>query len=179
MLFRSQQIQPKPPDAVTLVGDEGFEIEAALPEAVKTELAWASHILLTNTVRVGSDYVNDRGEQIGKGVDCIVVKKLTDKLIESDDFPFTSRSWKTDGLSERYVDEVKRGVMLGTLLGKKLQVRSESRETIFSRLKKGKIDGRMVASLGFDNDNVFYQRDIDQFKKANLHISIDYSGGLS
>ena len=133
----------------------------------------------TELVRVGSDYVNDRGEQIGKGVDCIVVKKLTDKLLESDDFPFTSRSWKTDGLSERYVDEVKRGVMLGTLLGKKLQVRSESRETIFSRLKKGKIDGRMVASLGFDNDNVFYQRDVDQFKKANLHISIDYSGSMS
>ncbi len=45
-----QQVQPKPPDAVILVGEEGFEIEAALPEAVKTELAWASHILLTNTV---------------------------------------------------------------------------------------------------------------------------------
>jgi len=45
-----QQVQPKPPDAVTLVGEEGFEIEANLPEAVKTELAWASHILLTNTV---------------------------------------------------------------------------------------------------------------------------------
>jgi len=132
----------------------------------------------TELVRVGSDYQNDRGEQIGKGVDCIVVKKLTDKLLESDDFPFTQRSWKTDGLAVRYEDEVKRGVMLGTLLGKKLQVRSESRETIFSRLKKGKIDGRMVASLGFDNDNVFYQRDIDQFKKANLHISIDYSGSM-
>jgi len=133
----------------------------------------------TELVRVGSDYQNDRGESIGKGVDCIVVKKLTDKLLESDDFPFTSRSWETDGLRVLYSDEVKRGVMLGTLLGKKLQVRSESRETIFSRLKKGKIDGRMVASLGFDNDNVFYQRDIDQFKKANLHISIDYSGSMS
>ena len=133
----------------------------------------------TELVRVGSDYQNDRGDQIGKGVDCIVVKKLTDKLLESDDFPFTSRSWKTDGLAVKYQDEVKRGVMLGTLLGKKLQVRSESRETIFSRLKKGKIDGRMVASLGFDNDNVFYQRDVDQFKKANLHISIDYSGSMS
>jgi hypothetical protein len=132
----------------------------------------------TELVHVGADYVNDSGEQIGKGVDCIVVKKLTDKLLESDDFPFTSRSWKTDGLAEKYGDEVRRGVILGTLLGKKLQVRSESRETIFSRLKKGKIDGRMVASLGFDNDNVFYQRDVDQFKKANLHISIDYSGSM-
>ena len=45
-----QQAQPKIPDAVNLVGEEGFEIDDALPDAIKTELAWASHILLTNTV---------------------------------------------------------------------------------------------------------------------------------
>ena len=134
----------------------------------------------TELVRVGSDYENHRGDQIGKGVDCIVVKNLTSKLLESSDFPFTNSSWNSDkAVSTPYVDEVKRGTVLGTLLGKKLQIRSESRDTIFSRLKKGKIDGRMVASLGFDNDNVFYQRDVDQYKKANLHISIDYSGSMS
>ena len=69
--------------------------------------------------------------------------------------------------------------MLGTILGKKLQIRSEYRDTIFSRLKKGKIDGRMVASLGYDNENVFFTKETDQFKKANLHISIDYSGSMS
>jgi len=45
-----QQIQPKPPESVELEGPEGFELAADLPEPVKTELAWASHILLTNTV---------------------------------------------------------------------------------------------------------------------------------
>jgi len=69
--------------------------------------------------------------------------------------------------------------MLGTLLGKKLQIRSESRDTIFNRLKKGKIDGRLIASLGYDNENVFYTKETDQYKKANLHISIDYSGSMS
>jgi hypothetical protein len=133
----------------------------------------------TEMVRVGSDYERN-GSKIGKGVDCIVVKKLTKKLLESNDFPFTSRSWRNDGeLSTPYIDEVKKGTMLGTLLGKKLQIRNESRETIFSRLKKGKIDGRMVASLGYDNENVFYTQEVDQFKKANLHISIDYSGSMS
>jgi len=43
-----QQITPRSPDIVTLIGQEGFEI-AQLPEAVATELAWASHLLLTNT----------------------------------------------------------------------------------------------------------------------------------
>lgn len=45
-----QQIQPRLPESVQLVGTEQFELEPSLPEAVKTELAWASHLLLTNTV---------------------------------------------------------------------------------------------------------------------------------
>lgn len=45
-----QQIQPKAPDAVQLVGEEGFELASDLDERVQTELAWASHLLLTNTV---------------------------------------------------------------------------------------------------------------------------------
>lgn len=45
-----QQIQPRSPDAVELMGEQGFELKPDLPEFVKTELAWASHLLLTNTV---------------------------------------------------------------------------------------------------------------------------------
>ncbi|MEE3717071.1 cofactor assembly of complex C subunit B [Tumidithrix elongata RA019] len=45
-----QQIQPKLPESVVLVGEEGFELDQTLSEAVKTELAWASHTLLTNSV---------------------------------------------------------------------------------------------------------------------------------
>lgn len=45
-----QQVQPRIPDAVELIGDEGFELKTDLPATVKTELAWASHLLLTNTV---------------------------------------------------------------------------------------------------------------------------------
>lgn len=45
-----QRVQPRSPDSVELIGTEGFELADDLPETVKTELAWASHILLTNTV---------------------------------------------------------------------------------------------------------------------------------
>jgi hypothetical protein len=45
-----QQIQPRSPEAVDLIGEQGFELAPALPDAVKIELAWASHMLLTNTV---------------------------------------------------------------------------------------------------------------------------------
>ena len=45
-----QQVQPRSPEAVELKGEQGFELAPELPEEVKTELAWASHLLLTNTV---------------------------------------------------------------------------------------------------------------------------------
>lgn len=44
-----QRIQPKPPEAVELSGEEGFDLDGDLDEVVKAELAWASHLLLTNT----------------------------------------------------------------------------------------------------------------------------------
>jgi hypothetical protein len=45
-----QQVQPRSPEAVQLEGEEKFDLDPTLSEAVKTELAWASHLLLTNTV---------------------------------------------------------------------------------------------------------------------------------
>ena len=44
-----QQVQARSPDSVKLTGVEGFELAPDLPDAVKTELAWVSHLLLTNT----------------------------------------------------------------------------------------------------------------------------------
>lgn len=44
-----QRVQPRLPDAVELIGCEGLEFAPDLPESVKIELAWASHLLLTNT----------------------------------------------------------------------------------------------------------------------------------
>jgi hypothetical protein len=45
-----QQVQPRSPLTVELKGEQGFELAPDLPEPVKTELAWASMLLLTNTV---------------------------------------------------------------------------------------------------------------------------------
>ena len=45
-----QQVQPRLPETVQLIGEEGFVLAPNLPTDLKTELAWASHLLLTNTV---------------------------------------------------------------------------------------------------------------------------------
>ncbi len=45
-----RQINPNPPESVVLEGKEGFDLASYLPSSVQTELAWASHLILTNTV---------------------------------------------------------------------------------------------------------------------------------
>jgi hypothetical protein len=112
-------------------------------------------------------------------VQCVVARNLTRSLMESDVFPmadkYTLREGK-DGHSQQSVNE---GIRIGTILGKKLQVRGEDKSTIFNRQKHGKIDKRMISSLGFGNENVFSYIETDSYKKANLHISIDASGSMN
>ncbi|MBL1210107.1 cofactor assembly of complex C subunit B [Geminocystis sp. GBBB08] len=45
-----RQIESIPPQSVNLIGEEGIEFADNLPENIKTELAWASHLILNNTV---------------------------------------------------------------------------------------------------------------------------------
>jgi len=130
---------------------------------------------------VADNFTNGHGKN--KGVDVIIIKNLTKQMMESDTFhmAWCYTNWKTNKkelkrtLSE---SDFVQAETMGTVMGKKLQVRNESRETIFNRQKNGKIDGRMVASLGFDYENVFTQTFVDKFKKANIHLSIDASGSM-
>jgi hypothetical protein len=135
----------------------------------------------SEVTNVGSNLQNGWGK-VYKGTQCIVVKKLTKSLLESEMFPMTQNNWwnqKEDGLIKRhYESEVLEGVRIGTILGKKLQVRGEDRNTVFNRQKHGRIDKRMISSLGFGNENVFSYIETDSYKKANLHISIDASGSM-
>ena len=114
-----------------------------------------------------------------KPIQCVVVNKLTKALLESDEFPLSTKGYSYDNtFRSLYLKEVSEGIKLGTILGKKLQVRGESRTTVFNRQKVGKIDKRMISSLGFGNENVFSIFETDSYKKANLHVSIDASGSM-
>jgi len=131
---------------------------------------------------VGSSIQNGWG-RVYKGTQCIVVKKLTKSLLESELFPMSRNNWwnqTEEGLIKKQCEaEVAEGVRIGTILGKKLQVRGEDRSTIFNRQKHGKIDKRMISSLGFGNENVFQYIETDSYKKANLHVSIDASSSMN
>ena len=101
---------------------------------------------LSNVEASGMTY-ETVGENVGwnkKGVKCLVVRKLTKELIDSDILQclyknrYTRYSWNRD--DTKVTGFVEAGIALGTKLGKKLQVRGESRDTKWSRLDSGRID---------------------------------------
>ena len=83
-----------------------------------------------------------------------------------------------DGHERNEATAVHRGLEMGALLGRKMQVRSESRELVTNRMNTGHIDNKRLAQAGFGIENIFKQVTVDRYKKANLHISLDISGSM-
>ena len=103
-------------------------------------------------------------------VETIVIKKLTKNVIEHMPSLFTTYNNN---------DHVLKGIRLGKILGKKLQVRNDARTLKSTRLETGKIDRRLISQLGYNNVNVFHKIITDRFKDYFIHISIDASGSMN
>jgi hypothetical protein len=117
------------------------------------------------------------GDETLPKVDCIVVKNMTKELMMTEEFPYSSKLMykQSNPVSSRGVQA---GIVLGTMLGRKLQVRSEVKTTKFTRLQKGKIDRRLMASIGFQCENLFYQTTTDKYKNAHVHVTVDASSSM-
>ena len=124
-------------------------------------------------VQVGSDVHGDKGYYKARSIDCIVVKNLTKTLIDSKEFPM--KYYRRPEFSKTSVEK---GIMMGTVLGKKLQIRSEVRELKTMRQRTGRIERRLINELGYGMENVFGHVEISKYKKAMLYISIDASSSM-
>lgn len=111
--------------------------------------------------------------QIGK-TKCIVAKKLDQSYIDSNMFPLKAPIADIGS----YEEVIRKGIRFGKRMVGKLQTRSEERNTMYNRQRRGKIDKRMLNSLGYGNNSVFYVNEVDKFENANLHISVDASGSM-
>jgi len=116
--------------------------------------------------------------QSGDGTKCLIIKKLTQELIDSGMYQTLQGQYYTWRKSDNE-DVILDGIRLGTMLGRKLQVRNDENTLTFNRLRKGNIDKRMLASLGFGNEQVFNQILVDRFSPVNVHLSVDASGSMS
>lgn len=105
---------------------------------------------------------------------CIIINRLNKDLIQSEYFPL-SKNGLEYSMSKQGLES---GIRMGKVLAKTLKIRNEARTTIFNRQKKGKIDQRMVSTLGFDNEEIFYSKEVDIFIDSFLHVSVDASSSM-
>ena len=111
-------------------------------------------------------------------IPCMIIKKFNTQLVDADVFGFLipERHYKGHIVSNQKT--IMEGVRLGTMLGKKLKIRSESRDTIFNRQKHGNIDKRMLSSLGAGLENIFTRTETMSYNPGIVHISLDISSSM-
>jgi hypothetical protein len=125
---------------------------------------------------VGKGFNRSNWSTGSNGVQTYIINNLTKGLCESDMIGMLSNSkWST----ERMEVNIKKGIQLGTLLGKKLKTRNEERVNTTPRLKSGKLSGRMIHEIGFGNFDIFEQTLVNKATPVLLHISIDASSSMN
>src|SRR5210317_124066 len=133
-------------------------------------------------VQVGSDVQQSNWKSSNKNftgtTQVLFVKKISQQMIDDNVFPSLFQ-YRSSYYGNRTSNAVINGKKLGTQLGKKLQVRSESRTLKNSRLDSGRIDKRLIAELGFGNSKVFQTTFVENYNDAVVHISVDASGSMS
>lgn len=131
-------------------------------------------------VHVGNDLLP--GDTNSLRVQCIVVEKLTKQLIlkGKDIFPMSGAMGEDNVDPPKEVEEaVKNGIIIGTKLGRKLQLRTEVNPIKSLRKKSGKINKRQLHEVACGVENIFYKVQIESHNKATLHITVDASSSMS
>lgn len=125
---------------------------------------------------VGKGFNKSNWSTGSNGVQTYIINNLNKGLCESNMIGMLSNStWSM----ERMTNNIKKGIQLGTLLGKKLKTRNEERTNTTPRLKSGKLSGRMIHEIGFGNFDIFDQVLVNKATPVLLHISIDASSSMN
>ena len=121
---------------------------------------------------------NDYSDGDVKGWDVVLIKNLTKEILKKGEVSIAEV--RLGEIIQQLSDvEVAEAEQKGTMLGKRLQIRNESRTTTYNRQRHGKIDKRMIHSLGFGAETVFSQIFVDKYRKANIHLTVDASGSMN
>ena len=124
---------------------------------------------------VGKDYNSNHYWRKDKQTAVVIVRNFTKALADSDTISMVS---SYGYYAERNQESINKGLQIGTMMGKRLKVRSEERSLVTPRMKNGKISGRLLHELGMGNVQIFDQTVVNKHKPALIHISIDASSSM-
>ncbi|MEK9769314.1 MAG: hypothetical protein VW683_10375 [Betaproteobacteria bacterium] len=111
----------------------------------------------------------------GHRIKTVWVRNVTKKTLRSGAF-------KNFGLSKDPIHQNEKNFAAGRRWGarmvQQLLVRNEENTTKFSRRSKGKIDRKLLAGLGYQNERVFFQDYRASYRDTFIHLSIDTSSSM-
>ena len=123
---------------------------------------------------------NWNGETMNQSVKIPVtlIRECTENIMSLSEFEGTIFQSENRAGRDR-TNAILEGARLGQILGRKLKIRNEERETKYNRLDTGKIDKRAIAGLGYGIESVFFRKDVSRYKPMHFHLSIDASGSMN
>ena len=124
---------------------------------------------------VGNDYKSDSNWSRSNSTKVIIVRNFTKSLIDSNIINMVTSYSYSQSENQKAINK---GIQIGTMLGRKLKLRSEERSLTTPRMKNGKISGRLLHELGMGNVQIFDQIVVNKHKPAIVHISIDASSSM-
>ena len=119
--------------------------------------------------------VDLEGEFSTKPIPVKVIRNINRQFVNDAGSMFGFKSWYSSYREEKIQDAINKGKVLAN----KLQIRNEERVIKSTRLNSGKIDKRLLHEIGVDNYEVFSKINIESYKPAFIHISLDQSGSMS
>ena len=81
-------------------------------------------------------------------------------------------------MGERQEPLIRRGLALGTALGRKLKLRNDENKLVTLNQRSGKISKRTLHSAGHGNETIFYNSKEEKYNDLAVHISVDMSGSM-
>lgn len=155
-------------------GEAGEELDAETADQVET-LEDAG----IDTESVGEDIDDEYSpdpegnDATAAGIDCVVIKSVSEGMTEDGKIRIISS--KSQRRSQRAVTN---GFKKGRILGNKLKIRDERRNTKYTRKRSGRLDNRMLAEINY-SPRIFYEEQLEEYKNGFIHISVDASGSMN
>lgn len=111
----------------------------------------------------------------GQDVNYVRMPKLTTKVYDK----LVPDNVKSNYRLKEHAPWVSNGRRLGQVIVNKIQIRHDKNSHKFTRRKRGKIDPRLIHSLGMGNQNVFYHKIEETYKDTLIYLTIDASSSIA
>lgn len=153
-------------------GEAGEELDEETADKVDTlEEAGVDTEEVGETV---SDHNPNQNSSELAGIPCVIIESISESMVNGEtEFPIIGT-----GKNRKSSKAVSEGMKKGRILGNKLKLRDERRETKYTRKSNGSIDNRMLSEINY-NSKIFYKKEVEVYKDGFIHISVDASGSMS